>query len=369
VVTSPPYWGLRDYGVAGQLGLEKSPEEYVEKMVAVFREVRRVLRDDGTCWVNMGDTYAAGGKGGGGSYMAERREGAWQKQSKLNGWRSAPPGLKEKDLVGIPWRLAFGLQGDGWYLRSDIIWAKGNPMPESVRDRPTRSHEYVFLLSKAERYYYDGEAIKEKTVYGLGDRTSVKRGGFNGKTNVMIGREAFRSIKSVRNRRSVWTITTSPYPGAHFATFPPALVEPCIKAGTSEYGCCAGCGAPYGRVTSVTANAREKARSGTKFEKWSTANRLALLRQATRLNGHVYRSDAVTVGWEARCECKFEISDLRRVVPCRVLDPFAGSGTTGAVALCLGREAVLIELNAAYVPLIEERIGRVTRVTAGKGAL
>jgi DNA modification methylase len=163
-VTSPPYWCLRDYGVDGQIGLEATPEEYADRLVGVFQEVRRVLREDGTLWLNLGDSYASGGKGGGGSFMDERRDGAWKGRSSVIGWRSAPKGLKNKDLVGIPWRVAFALQADGWYLRSDIIWAKPNPMPESVTDRPTRSHEYIFLLSKSARYYYDADAIREETA-------------------------------------------------------------------------------------------------------------------------------------------------------------------------------------------------------------
>jgi len=189
-VTSPPYWGLRDYGVEGQLGLEKTPDEYVAKMVDVFREVRRVLRDDGTLWLNLGDSYSAR-SGTGYTQMA-----------------TTAPGLKTKDLIGIPWRVAFALQADGWYLRQDIIWHKPNPMPESVRDRCTKAHEYIFLLSKSRRYYFDSEAMKEPTVQS--------ESGFGNET---------------RNRRSVWSVNLRPYKGAHFATFPPDLIRPCVRAG------------------------------------------------------------------------------------------------------------------------------------------
>ena len=240
-VSSPPYWGLRDYGMPGQLGLERTPEEYVEKMTAVFREVRRVLRKDGTLWLNVGDSYAAGGKGGGGSFMDERRDAAWQKQSTLNGWRAAPPGLKTKDLVGIPWRLAFALQADGWWLRSDIIWAKPNPMPESVTDRPTKAHEYIFLLSKSERYYYDAAAIAEKSsragdvgfIGGAKGRSweiSPTDPNYRGENGSQWGRRIVSPV--TRNARTVWEIATQPYAEAHFATFPEELARRCILAGS-----------------------------------------------------------------------------------------------------------------------------------------
>jgi DNA modification methylase len=225
-VTSPPYWGLRDYKTVGQIGLERTPEEYVGRLVEVFREVRRVLRTDGTLWLNLGDSYNS-------RYLA----GAFTSQGRRN---KQIKSLKPKNLVGIPWRVAFALQADGWYLRSDIIWAKPSPMPESVADRPTKAHEYVFLLSRAEKYYYDAEAIMEPAISGDtrkpyapgqvdGRGNGHDRGG--GKIRPSVARDAFRSIKDWRNRRSVWTIATKPYPEAHFATFPEALVEPCIKAG------------------------------------------------------------------------------------------------------------------------------------------
>ena len=233
-VTSPPYWGLRDYGVNGQIGLEASPEEYTQTLVEVFREVRRALRDDGTLWLNLGDSYAAGGKGGGGSFMKERKDAAWQHRSKVNGWRPPPEGLKPKDLVGIPWRVALALQADGWYLRSDIIWHKPNPMPESVTDRPTSSHEYLFLLSKSARYYYDAEAIREESVTEAGTA-----GTWAGNTDMGLPNKKPNlggSIEGFRNKRDVWTVTTQPYAGAHFATFPPKLIEPCILAGSPKGG-------------------------------------------------------------------------------------------------------------------------------------
>jgi DNA modification methylase len=223
-VTSPPYWGLRDYGVDGQIGLEETPEEYVEKMVAVFREVRRVLRDDGTLWLNLGDSYAGncsrastGGRAGFGTPM-----------------------LKPKDLVGVPWRVAFALQKDGWYLRSDIIWSKPNPIPESVTDRPTKAHEYVFLMSKSQRYYYDAEAIREPVKENSGQNMRAPKLGDHRKDGnyKTVTQKTYSEIKGA-NRRTVWTVATQPFSGwartsRHFATFPVNLVIPCVKAGTKE---------------------------------------------------------------------------------------------------------------------------------------
>lgn len=299
-VTSPPYFGLRDYGHEGQIGLEQTPDEFVAKLVEVFREVRRVLRDDGTLWLNLGDSYAGSwgsqGRQGNTGQMAGRAVADVRERSKIQAARiesGAYPskmtrtgaiqegsGLKPKDLIGIPWRVAFALQADGWYLRQDIIWHKPNPMPESVRDRCTKAHEYIFLLSKSERYYFDSEAIKEPAVDG---RTGTGVGwGTTSKTMPGDGRQRDRVVsaeseRSTRNKRSVWTVTTKPYKGAHFATFPPDLIEPCIKAGCPEGGV--------------------------------------------------------------------------------VLDPFGGSGTTGLVATQLSRNALLCELNPRYVELAIDRIG------------
>ena len=240
VVTSPPYWGLRDYGIDGQLGLEETPEEYVEKMVEVFRQIKRVLKHDGTVWLNLGDSYnssPAGNKSWGdgvGSNKYYEVEKIHQKEKKNFG------GLKPKDLVGIPWRVAFALQADGWWLRQDIIWHKPNPMPESVTDRCTKSHEYIFLLTKSAKYYYDNEAVKEKAACP-GDlgllRSSVGNGnpyGEQAKSRINAGVDSRTAGNEFRNKRSVWKITTQPYKEAHFAVFPEKLPEICIKAGTSE---------------------------------------------------------------------------------------------------------------------------------------
>ena len=276
-VTSPPYWGLRDYGHDGQIGLEDTPEAYVARIVEVFREVRRVLRDDGTCWVNLGDSYAATTKGSGGTGKSTLVGTPNDENGQIFKPRRLDIGsLKPKDLCGIPWRVAFALQADGWWLRQDIIWAKPNPMPESVTDRCTKAHEYVFLLTKSERYFYDAKAVCEVSVSGpdrrLRSSTFAKAGTQGGHAR---GAEYVES-DGTRNRRSVWTVTTKPYSGAHFATMPPDLVEPCIKAGSPEGG--------------------------------------------------------------------------------TVLDPFAGSGTTLAVAAELGRNAIGCELNPEYIALAERRI-------------
>jgi DNA modification methylase len=237
-VTSPPYYGLRDYGVEGQIGLEKTPEEYVAKLVAVFREVKLVLRKDGTLWLNLGDSYAAGGSGGYSDkstllgFTNAHTKGRLMDATPIQ--RKVPPGLKPKDLIGIPWRVAFALQADGWYLRSDIIWAKPNPMPESVTDRPTKAHEYLFLLAKRERYYYDVEAVKEASLHPGAVHVSKA----NQKMCDMSGIVPQHDIvaRETRNRRSVWNIVTQPFKGAHFAVMPEKLVEPCILAGCPEGG-------------------------------------------------------------------------------------------------------------------------------------
>ena len=229
-VTSPPYFGLRDYGHPGQIGLEQTPEEYIAAMVEVFRCVRDVLADDGTLWLNIGDSYASNPASGGA--QSSRMTGGEHKRTPPERKYQRPDGLKPKDLIGIPWRLAFALQADGWYLRQDIIWHKPNPMPESVRDRCTKAHEYIFLLSKSERYFFDSEAMKEPAVCqtwpSVGRNQEVVRAVIPGGKRPGGKKENAET----RNRRSVWTVATRPYKGAHFATFPPALIEPCILAGS-----------------------------------------------------------------------------------------------------------------------------------------
>src|SRR5690606_28261525 len=344
VVTSPPYFGLRDYGVDGQIGLEQTPEEYVAKLVEVFRGIRKVLRPDGTVWLNLGDRYWN-------SNGFARASAEWQRK----GRNDAPANdrrlpkddiLKVKDLIGIPWRVAFALQADGWYLRSDIIWHKPNPMPESVTDRPTRAHEYVFLLSKSPRYFYDADAIREPSKY-VGrtwkerkEAGAPNRHGLKGAAAHKDSGFAPGALGS--NKRSVWTIATQPFPEAHFATFPEKLVEPCILAGTSPHAC-PFCRAPWKRVVERTGvvHRREPAhdpRSPTKVDStgWKPARRPTDL-------------------WEPTCTCEGNDGSGK----CIVLDPFAGSGTTLLVAERLGRQAVGIEINPEYVEMAKRRLSKV----------
>ena len=337
-VTSPPYWGLRDYGIPGQLGAEKTPAEYIAKVVAIFAEVRRVLRDDGTCWLNLGDTFinAKGMAHGVDPKQRARRFGLRPNDVSI-------PGYKRKDLAGVPWRTAFALQDDGWYLRSDIVWSKPNPMPESVTDRPTRSHEFIFLLTKGLRYFYDAVAISEPVVRGYAGSTFTK-----GKTAAAgLGRTSQlpRLERETRNARSVWTITPKPYIGAHFAVFPPELPSRCIKAGTSEHGRCSACGAPWLRQIAKTRTpdrpGRVQGREGDTITKAHGPD---------GRDGKRHRVVVQTTGWAPPCACGAPVK------PCVVLDPFAGSGTTCAVAKSLGRDFIGIELNEDYRSLSDKRI-------------
>ncbi len=236
-VTSPPYWGLRDYGCEGQIGLEQTPDEYVARLVEVFHEVRRMLADDGTLWLNLGDSYAQSSKGGATGATSTLNGGIESQNASKHVYANRlAPGLKPKDLVGIPWLVAFALRADGWYLRQDVIWHKPNPMPESVRDRFTKSHEHMFLLSKSQHYYWDAEAAQEPGVGGsrrrqesVGTKDAEARAGqLRTRIAGSCGSTQFR------NRRDVWTISTKPFKGAHFATFPPDLVEPCVRIGSAS---------------------------------------------------------------------------------------------------------------------------------------
>jgi DNA modification methylase len=234
VVTSPPYWGLRNYQMDDQLGLEETPEEYVENMVKVFREVKRVLKDDGTLWLNLGDSYNSQTGSGFNTNQNEGQNHRITDLQKMQGSLVKKIGLKPKNLVGIPWRVAFALQADGWYLRQDIIWHKPNPMPESVTDRCTKSHEYIFLLTKSAQYFYDADAIREPAQdWGTRDRSQFR----DGTQDELLKHRGLKDANFAnigRNKRSVWTINTKPYKEAHFAVFPPKLPELCIKAGSSE---------------------------------------------------------------------------------------------------------------------------------------
>ena len=328
VVTSPPYFSLRDYKVDGQIGLEPTLDEYIATMVDVFREVKRVLRKDGTCWVNMGDSYCGSGKGIGSDHG---KAVFTDEHIAKTDWTGV--GLKPKDLLGVPWRLAFALQDDGWYLRSDIIWAKPNTMPESVTDRPTKAHEYIFLLSKSQKYFYDAEAIREDAQdWGSRDRTLGKYHNEGTGLQPHSGLEKGDFSITGRNKRTVWTIPTEPFAAAHFATYPTALVTPCIMAGTSEHGCCPECGSPWRRMVKKDINAVGNGRAhiaGGWDHGWEGTPRGYSIIQ--------------TLGWSPTCKC-----GCPDTVPCVVLDPFAGSGTTIQRAKELGRRGVGIELSEEY---------------------
>ncbi len=392
-VTSPPYWGLRNYQaegetLAGQYGQEPTIEEHIAVLVEFFREVRRVLRPDGTLWLNVGDKYAGGGNGGGGSFAKDGIRtglpGTDKNKRTVHGKMSVPDGFKPKNLLMLPARLAMALQADGWTLRSDIIWSKPNPMPESVTDRPATAHEHVFLLTPGPRYFYDAEAVREEGAgtpttkmpdgwdtgpgaHGSvhregrekGAKTDKQRGhsrrhaGFNDRWDEMTRAE---QQSSGRNLRNVWTVPTQPYAGAHYATFPEALVEPCIAAGTSERGACPACGAPWRRV--VEKIAFGKAPSATGYDDTTKACPLSRSRQAYRAAGLEAAPAPRTTGWVPGCDCPGldgdgPWSDLSAHpdgtdnwprVPCIVMDPFAGSGTAGVVAYKMGREFVGIDL-------------------------
>jgi DNA modification methylase len=329
-----------------QIGLEPTPDEFVAALVAVFREVRRVLRDDGTVWLNLGDSYASHDPGGRrpGEFLnpggrQPTNEGA-QARNRAGTYR--PDGVKAKDLIGIPWMVAFALRADGWYLRSDIIWAKPNPMPESVTDRPTKAHEYLFLLSKGPRYFYDADAVREEGAEPDRVRSDLIGHTQRGLEGRPIERIAPSGVQS-RNKRSVWAVATQPYAGAHFATFPPKLIEPCILAG-SPPKCCGVCGAPWRRVVERTAMV---VRPTPKREAWQAEDDHA----RTQTGGTMVEPPTSrTTGWESTCTHQ---DDTGRSV---VLDPFAGSGTTGMVALRHNRSFIGCELNPAYAQMARERI-------------
>lgn len=372
VVTSPPYYGLRQYleddaeGKEFEIGLEESPLDYVSNLVAVFSEVKRVLRDEGSLWLNLGDSYWANRSENGQSYDDD------EVQRKRAGGKSNL--FKPKDLMGMPWRVAFAMQEDGWYLRSDIIWSKSNCMPESVKDRPTRSHEYIFLLTKKPIYFYDIDAIREpladstlpRMMRGVSDNhkwldgadgqsahtMSQPRPNINklvaGRTDVKMldtgyggdgkglhalhsgyydndGTPRFNSMG--RNKRTVWQVNTVPFKEAHFAVFPEKLIEPCVMAGSSVAGVCPSCGAPYERVI-------EKIQlSNVSENEWDCVTK--------------------TTGWKAICEC-----EAGAPIPATVLDPFCGSGTAGVVAVKNGRSFIGIDLNKEYIKMAHRRINK-----------
>jgi len=296
-ITSPPYWGLRNYNdEEKQLGMEDTPEEFVDNLVKVFREVKRVLRDDGTVWVNLGDSY-----------------------------------LPNKQLGGIPWRVALALQQDGWYLRQDIIWHKPNPMPESVKDRCTKAHEYIFLLSKNVKYYFDNEAIKEDVKSAEKKSADLK----------LFLDEVEEKVYNKKNKRSIWTVTTKPFKGAHFATFPMDLIEPCVLAGCPEK-ICVDCGKPYKRVMKQPKQLEVK-----RGRRAGTDDRLI----GGVLDKYKRENPPIDLGLQKQCEC-----ETNETKAGKVLDPFAGSGTTGIVAVNNKRNACLVDLSAEYIDIAKKRI-------------
>lgn len=324
-VTSPPYYGLRDYGVAGQIGLEPTPGEFVEALVSVFRGVWRVLRDDAVAWLNLGDSYAGSwGAQSRGDFTPGTLEGASKKETSLSarqihahpkgektGSLKNTPGLKPKDLIGVPWRVAFALQADGWYLRDAIIWQKPAPMPTSQLDRCTASYEMIFQLTKSRRYFFDLDAIKEKTSAP----------------------------------RNVWTIANDGFKGKHFATYPVALPLRCIKATTSAIGCCPSCGAAWERSTTRKPLKRKRPNDITK--------RSGADGTGNHCPNTVAGVETKTVGWKPRCECEHAPP-----VACRVLDPFNGAGTTGVACRRLGVDYTGCELNPEYIELSRQRFAK-----------
>lgn len=376
-ITSPPYFGLRDYGVDGQMGLEPTPDEFVAGMVEVFREVRRVLRDDGTLWLNIGDSYNANQGAG----FDTNKDGGERKRVAASPKRSSG-GLAPKQLLGVPWRLAFALQADGWFLRQDIIWSKPNPMPESVRDRCTKAHEYLFLLSKGPKYYFDAEAIAEPLAPASIERLSqvniANQAGSDrvpGKTNgtmkaVSKYREEDGSLKAgfetkggtsgdldgtllrmgekgTRNKRSVWTVPTQPYSEAHFATYPPALIEPCILAGCPQQ-VCAKCGAPWMRESAVRGGGTIRA-GGDVYTGQAYTSPQSAPRGPKKNFGS---SGLANVSFVQDCGCASDAGTITGTV----LDPFFGAGTTGLVADRLQRDCIGIELNPEYAEIAQRRL-------------
>ena len=349
-ITSPPYWGLRSYGGdEGMIGLEPIFDEHLANLVAVFRELRRVLRNDGTVFLNYGDSYTSGNRATWRSGASENKGHCIQDDMPRP---NTPYGLKPKDLIMMPARVAMALQADGWWLRSEIIWHKLNPMPESVKDRPTSAHEKMFLLSKAARYFYDAEAVRvamqPQSIARLNQSTfdSQTGGPKDTKTGNRSHRKTLENLKAnggtSSNLRNVWTIATHSFKEAHFATFPPALVEPCIKAGTSARGVCGECGAPWAREVEKKFKPQREGDSRAHIPGKEMGQGWEGTPRGT--------TETSTTGWSPSC------NHDAPTVPATVLDPFAGSGTTGLVADKLGRDAILIEINAEYADMARERI-------------
>lgn len=347
IVTSPPYWQLRDYGDDAQLGQEKTPHEYVERLVSILREAGRVLRSDGTLWLNLDDSYISAG--GQTDSTHDDRRGSYRIATRAgDSNRARTTGIPAKNLAGIPWRVALALQDDGWFLRSESIWHKPSTMPESALDRPTRAHEYVFQLTKTPRYFFDWYAVREPAV-SLDPASPSYRP--NSVAIAEEGRKAYdakgnsaRDYGSHRLVRSVWTMTPEPFADAHFAVMPTKVADRCVRASTSEFGVCRVCGAPWHRVVERTRITRDllpadhpAARPQVYVGKYD---------EIYRENPGQAFAHAESVGWERSCGCVYPSE-----VPATVLDPFAGSCTTALVCRRLGRRSIGIELSADYAAI------------------
>lgn len=370
-VTSPPYFGLRDYKVAGQIGLEPTPEEYVREMVSVFSAVKRVLKDDGVLWLNLGDSYARnGGTDKSPSVTARVGSTISTKDQMPDRKQRAPSGIKEKNLIGIPWMVAFALRADGWYLRAACPWIKRNGMPDSTQDRPTQCVETVFMLTKSKKCYYDSEAVKVAVKGTGGGNFSKKYAAEQPKHGAMTMERPAETGKRLRrtsdwffeswqgllldsdDEPSAFVVNLKGYKEAHFATFPPKLVEPCILAATSEKGECLECGKAWERELNCVHEGRDWRNDPIKpkgIPGELTGEGGNKRGQSSAHLGDTKRYE--TTGWRPQCQCG------KDPIPQTVLDPFGGSGTTGLVAKQFGRSAILCELNPDYVALAEKRCG------------
>lgn len=403
VITSPPYYGLRDYGtgtwmggdpnckhkpgdtptkrgvksstlggsknvghqhegyksvcgkcgalrVDKQIGLERSLNQYIKRLTVIFKEVLRVLKPTGICWINIGDSYNGyPGNAGQPQTLDKNRKEKYVRRP--TGYGLTVKKLKNKDLMGVPWMLAFALRDIGFYLRQDIIWDKKNCLPESVTDRFTKSHEYIFMMTKSDRYFFDQESVKEPAIYADSGYEYKGKGEFNGKTRDFIGREAFRAITEKRNKRDVWRVPTKSFPEAHFAVFPDDLIEPCVKSATSEKGVCCTCAKPWERIVEKMDDVGNDGETESMYSEKFSAGRLAKKRQAAREKGYEYVAMTRTVGWQPTCKCKENTP-----VPAVVLDIFMGAATTAVVSKRLNRNFIGFELNPDYIKLSENRM-------------
>ena len=339
--TSPPYYKLRNYFEEDQLGQEETPEEYVEKLVFIMRKVKRVLRKDGVCWLNIGDSYNS-------SSGFIRNKGKWKRKGREKGSADKKvikhPDIKTKDLIGIPWSVAFALRKDGWYLRQDVIWSKKNTLPDGAKDRPCRAHEYIFQLTKSSKYFYDYFAIMEASVSkrrsGGGFGAKVQEGTFR------MDQDRTFTDYGVRQKRSVWSYPVSRSGRDHYATYTIELINDCVASSVSEKGCCPKCRAPWKRKLKKIKVIRENSiRDVVKNDIFDGSI------PKVNLQKEEYIDKLISTGWEPTCKC-----EIKETIPCLVLDPFNGSGTTGVVAHLKSANYVGIDLNKKYIKLSRERL-------------